>query len=137
MIAITNLWKCTLLKPYKEENVGRLSIGIKPRKESFWDQMREIETIKRRSQASVDRLKKYTQNHRRPLELKVGDQVFLKVSPTRGVMKFGKKGKLSPRYVRSFEIIECIDEVTYQLAFLPVLSKLHDVFHVSVPKKYL
>ena len=73
----------------------------------FW----EIDIIKRRLQTTVDGQKKYTQNFRQPLEFKVGDKVFLKVSPMRGVMRFGKKGKLSPRYVGSFEIIERIGEV--------------------------
>ena len=58
---------------------------------------KEIEAIKRRLQTFMDRQKKFTQNCRRPLEFKVGDKVFLKVSPVRGVMRFSKKGKLSPR----------------------------------------
>ena len=98
---------------------------------------REIEIIKRRLKASVDRQKKYAQNRQQPLEFKVGDKVFLKVSPMEEVMRFGKKGKLSPRYVGLFEIIERIGEVAYRLALLPVLSKLHDVFHVLMLKKYL
>ena len=52
-------------------------------------------------------------------------------------MRFGKKEKLSPQYVRPFEIIECINEVAYRLAFPPALSTLHDIFHVSILKKYL
>ena len=85
----------------------------------------------------MDRQKKYTQNRRQPLEFKVGDKVFLKVSPMRGVMRFGKNGKLSPRYVGPFEVIERIGEVASRLALPPMLSKLHDVFHVSMLKKYL
>ena len=96
---------------------------------------REIEIIKNRLQASMDRQKKYTQNCRKPLEFEVCDQVFLKMSPMRGVMRFGKKRKLSSRYVRPFEVIESIGEVAYQLAFPPTLLRLHDVFHVSMLKK--
>ena len=74
---------------------------------------REIEIIKRRLQASIDRHKKYTKNHRRPLEFEVGDKVFLKVSPMRGMMRFGKMGTFSPQYIGPFKVIERIDEVAY------------------------
>ena len=53
------------------------------------------------------------------------------------MIRFGKKGKLSPRYVGPFEIVECIGEVAYRLAVPPALSKLHDIFHVSMLKKYV
>ena len=63
------------------------------------------------------------------MEFEIGDNIFLKAVPMRGVMRFGKKGKLNPRYVGPFEIIERISEVTYRLALPPVFSKIHDVFH--------
>ena len=73
---------------------------------------------------------------RRPLEFEVGDYVFLKVMPKRGVVKFGKRGKLSPRFIRPFEILERVGTVAYRLALPPNMSGVHEVFHVSILKKY-
>ncbi|GJW11449.1 retrotransposon protein, putative, ty3-gypsy subclass [Tanacetum coccineum] len=70
------------------------------------------------------------------LEFQVGDRVFLKVSPFRGVKRFGIKGKLSPRFIGPFEILERIGEVSYRLALPPQLSHVHDVFHVSLLRGY-
>ncbi|XP_024026592.1 uncharacterized protein LOC112093081 [Morus notabilis] len=69
---------------------------------------------------------------RRPLEFREGDFVLLKVSPHKGVVRFGVKGKLAPRYVGSFPIVQRIRVVAYRLALLPELSHVHDVFHVSM-----
>ncbi|GKC44756.1 putative reverse transcriptase domain-containing protein [Tanacetum coccineum] len=69
-------------------------------------------------------------------EFQVGDRVFLKVSPFRGVKRFGIKGKLSPRFIGPFEILERIGEVSYRLALPPQLSHVHDVFHVSLLRGY-
>ena len=66
----------------------------------------------------------------------VGDHVFLKISPRRGLMRFGKSGKLSPRFIGPFEILERIGEVAYRLALPPQLSGVHDMFHVSMLRKY-
>ncbi|GJV37989.1 putative nucleotidyltransferase, ribonuclease H [Tanacetum coccineum] len=74
--------------------------------------------------------------HRRDLEFQTGDRVFLKVSPFRGVKRFGIKGKLSPRFIGPFEILERIGEVSYRLALPPQLSHVHDVFHVSLLRGY-
>ena len=66
----------------------------------------------------------------------VGDHVFLKISPRRGLMRFGKSGKLSPRFIGPFEILERIGEAAYRLALPPQLSGVLDVFHVSMLRKY-
>ena len=73
---------------------------------------------------------------RRPLELEVGDHVFLKVMPKRGVVKFGKRGKLSPKFIGPFEILERIGTVAYRLALPPSMTGVHEVFHVSKLRKY-
>ena len=73
---------------------------------------------------------------RRPLEFEVGDHVFLKVMPKRGVVRFGKRGKLSPRFIGPFEILERIGIVAYRLALLSNMSGVHKVFHVSMLRKY-
>ncbi|GJS77761.1 putative reverse transcriptase domain-containing protein [Tanacetum coccineum] len=70
-------------------------------------------------------------------KFEVGDKVLLKVSPWKGVMRFGKKGKLAPRYVGPFEILERIGPVAYRLRLPNELSEVHDTFHVSNLKKCL
>ena len=72
----------------------------------------------------------------RPLEFEVSDRVFLKVMPKRGVISLGKLGKLSPRFMGPFEILERIGTVAYRLALLPSMSDVHEVFHVSMLRKY-
>ncbi|GKA55987.1 hypothetical protein Tco_0755059 [Tanacetum coccineum] len=74
---------------------------------------------------------------RNPLEFEVGDRVMLTVTPWKGVMRFGKKGKLAPRYVGPFEILERIGLVMYRLRLPQELSSVHDTFHVSYLKKCL
>ena len=81
--------------------------------------------------------KSYVDRRRRLFEFIVGDWVFLKVSPTWGVVRFGKRGKLSPRFIGPFEIVQWIGECAYRLALPPSLSGVHDVFHVSMLKKYI
>ena len=71
------------------------------------------------------------------MEFVVGDHIFLKISPTRGLMRFGKSSKLSLRYMGPFEILKRVGEVAYQLALPPTLISAHDVFHVSMLKKYM
>ena len=67
----------------------------------------------------------------------MGDHVFLKVLPSRGVVRFGLKGKLSPRYIGPFEVLERIGEVAYRIALPPQLSNINDTFQVSVLWRYM
>ncbi|KAL5572216.1 hypothetical protein UlMin_021813 [Ulmus minor] len=83
------------------------------------------------------RQKSYADKRRRPLEFQVGDLVFLKVTPMKGMRRFGKKGKLSPRYIGPLEILERIGKVAYILALPPELLSVHNVFHVSMLRKYV
>ena len=67
----------------------------------------------------------------------MGDHVFLRISPTKGVMRFGFRGKLSPRFVGPFEVLERMGKVAYRLALPPSLSRVNNVFHVSMLRKYI
>ncbi|TYK21202.1 pol protein [Cucumis melo var. makuwa] len=83
------------------------------------------------------RQKSYADVRRKDLEFEVGDMVFLKVAPMKGVLRFKKKGKLSPRFVGPFEILERIGPVAYHLALPPSFFAVHDVFHVSMLRRYV
>ncbi|GJQ99828.1 putative reverse transcriptase domain-containing protein [Tanacetum coccineum] len=97
----------------------------------------KVVLIKEKLKAARVRQKSYADNRRKPLEFEVGDRVMLKVSPWKGVIHFGKKGKLAPRYVGPFEILERIGLVAYRLRLPEELSGVHDTFHVSNLKKCL
>jgi hypothetical protein len=83
------------------------------------------------------RQKSYTDHRRRELSFEVGDFVYLKVSPMRGLRHFKVRGKLTPRFIGPFKILEKRGKVAYQLELLPQLSDMHDIFHVSQLKKCL
>ncbi|GJU72124.1 putative reverse transcriptase domain-containing protein [Tanacetum coccineum] len=95
----------------------------------------KIVQIKSRIQAARYRQKRYANVRRKPLEFQVGDKVMLKVSPWKGVIRFGKQGKLNPRYIRLFKIIAKVGTVSYQLELPKQLSRVHSTFHVSNLKK--
>ncbi|KAJ9545199.1 hypothetical protein OSB04_024906 [Centaurea solstitialis] len=97
----------------------------------------KIKLVQEKLKAARDRQKSYADNRRKPLEFQVGDRVLLKVSPWKGLIRFGKKGKLSPRYVGPFKIVERIGPVAYRLDLPSELSSIHDTFHVSNLKKCL
>ena len=100
------------------------------------DTSEEVSLIRQRLLTAQSRQKSYADVRRRPLEFKVGDHIFLKVMPKRGVVGFGKRGKLSPRFIGPFEILERICTIVYRLALLPSMSGVHEVFHVSMLRKY-
>ncbi|GJY39234.1 putative reverse transcriptase domain-containing protein [Tanacetum coccineum] len=91
--------------------------------------------IKQRIQAARGRQKSYADLKRKLMEFQVGDRVMLKVSPWKGVVRFGKWGKLNPRYVGPFKVLEKIGSVAYKLELPPELSRVHNTFHVSNLKK--
>ncbi|GJY31269.1 putative reverse transcriptase domain-containing protein [Tanacetum coccineum] len=95
----------------------------------------KIVQIKSRIQAARDRQKSYADIRRKPLEFQVGDKVMLKVSPWKGVIRFGKRGKLNPRYIGPFKIIAKVGTVAYRLELPEQLSRVHSTFHVSKLKK--
>ncbi|GJZ18923.1 putative reverse transcriptase domain-containing protein [Tanacetum coccineum] len=97
----------------------------------------KVVLIKENLKAVRDRQKSYVDFRRKPLESEVGDRVLLKVSPWKGVVRLGKKGKLAPRYVGPFEILKRTGLVAYQLRLPEELIGAHDIFHVSSLKKCL
>ncbi|KAI3729831.1 hypothetical protein L6452_18502 [Arctium lappa] len=95
----------------------------------------KISVIRDRLKAARDRQKSYADNRRKPLEFQVGDKVLLKVSPWKGIIRFVKRGKLSPRFIGPFEVTKRIGSVAYKLKLPQELSAIHDTFHVSNLKK--
>ncbi|GJZ60015.1 hypothetical protein Tco_0615831 [Tanacetum coccineum] len=91
--------------------------------------------IKQRMQAARDRQKSYADLKLKPMEFQVGHRVMLKVSPWKGVVRFGKREKLNPRYVGPFKVLEKVGSVAYKLDLPQELSRVHNTFHVSNMKK--
>ncbi|GJR24635.1 reverse transcriptase domain-containing protein [Tanacetum coccineum] len=129
----------------KWEGIAMDFVTKLPRTSSGYDTIWVIEDsltkfavfIKDRLKAVRDRQKSYADKRRKPLEFSVGDYVLLKVSPWKGVVRFGKKGKLAPRFVGPFKIIEKVGPVAYRLDLPDQLNDVHDMFHVSNLKKCL
>ncbi|GJT65124.1 putative reverse transcriptase domain-containing protein [Tanacetum coccineum] len=124
--------KCRLPIMWPEIGEGLL-IGL----ELVQETTEKISQIKDRLKVVRDHQKSYADKRRKPLEFSVGDYVLLKVSPWKGVVRFGKKGKLAPRFVGPFEIIEKVGPVAYRLDLPEELDVVHDTFHVSNLKKCL
>jgi len=96
-----------------------------------------IRKIREHIRVAQSRQKSYTDKRRRPLEFQVGDKAFLKVSPTRGVKKFGVRGKLSPRNIGPYEIIEKLNPIAYRQDLPVELKHVHNMFHISQLRKYI
>ena len=101
------------------------------------DTSEKVSLIRQRLLTAQSRQNSYADVRRRPLEFEVGDHVFLKVMPKRGVVRLGKHGKLSPRFIGPFEILERVGTVAYRLALPPSMSSVHEVFHVSMLRRYI
>ena len=96
-----------------------------------------VKLIQAKIKTAQDRQKSYADLKRRPVEFEVGDKVFLRVSPSKGVMRFGIKGKLSPKYIGLYDIVGRVGNVAYRLELPTELERVHNVFHVSQLRKYI
>jgi hypothetical protein len=105
------------------------------------DMVGEAEVTVRRIQENLKAAKSHQESYANkrcwPLQFEVGDRIYLKVSPMKGIKRFGVKGKLSPRYIGPFPILEKCGNVAYKLELQPSLAGVHDIFHVSQLKKCL
>ena len=101
------------------------------------DTIGKVALIRERMLAAQSCQKSYADRRGRPLEFEVGAHVWLRISPTRGIRRFGIKGKLSPRYIGPFEILGRVGERAYRLALPTSLEGIHPVFHVSQLRQYI
>ena len=97
----------------------------------------KVPIIQERMRTAFSRQKSYADPRRRDVQFGVGDHVFLKISPMKGVMRFRKKGKLTPRYIGPFEILDRVGNVSYRLALPPNFGHVHPMFHISMLRKYV
>ena len=141
--SIKLLWVWLCSKLYTEESADhwftsmKLDRPVLIKRTSRKVPTEAVKMIRQRLKTAQSRQNSYVYKQRGRLKFQEGDVIFLKVAPLKGVMRFGKKGKLSPRYIGPFEIIERIGKVAYKLALCPELSSIHNVFHIYMLKKYV
>ena len=100
------------------------------------DMEKKVQIIQQRLKATNDRQKSYANLKRKDIEFEVKEKVFLKVSPWKKILSFGRRGKPSPRFIGPCEILEIVEPIAYRLALPLELAKIHDVFHVSMLRRY-
>ena len=96
----------------------------------------KLKIIRERMLAAQDRQKSYADNNRRPMTFEVGDLVLLKVSPWKGLIRFGKRGKLSPRFIGPFKVLQRVGNQAYKLELPEELNGIHNTFHVCYLRKF-
>ncbi|KAD6119070.1 hypothetical protein E3N88_10341 [Mikania micrantha] len=114
--------------------VGQKEVGSKA---AVTELTEKLQLVKARMKAAQDRPKSYADKRRRPIEFEVDDQVLLKVSPWKGIIRFRKRGKLSPRFIGPFRVMARVGKVAYRLDLPDELSGIHPTFHVSHLRKFL
>src|SRR5687767_9069646 len=102
-----------------------------------FDAMEKVRLIRERLKSAQSRQKSYLDKRRKDIKFEVNDWVYLKISPMKGVMRFGKKGKLSPRYIGPYKILRRVGKVAYELDLPNDLAMVHPVFHVSLLRKFI
>ena len=96
----------------------------------------KVKMIRKGLKVATNRQKSYADMKRKDIRYEIDEKVFLKVSPWKKVMRFGKKGKLSHRFISPYEVIEKVGPVAYRLALPPELEKIHNIFHVLMLRRY-
>jgi hypothetical protein len=128
MVPFDMLYGCRCRTPLFWNETGERKVF---RPDIVQEAEKQFSMVSKNLRVAQSRQKSYTDHRRRELSFEVGDFVYLKVSPMRGLRHFKVRGKLTPRFIRPFKILEKRGEVAYQLELPPQLSDVHDVFHVS------
>ena len=115
------------------DDVEKLTIGP----DLVQDAADKVRVIRQRMKEAQDRQKSWADQKRRVLEFNVGDHVYLKINPIKSIHRVRTQGKLSPRYIRPFEVLERIGELAYRLALPPNLSAFYDILRASIHKYLL
>ena len=124
--------KCRTLVCWDEVGERRL---IGPELEQITSE--KVKVVHDNLKIARDRKKSYADNRHKDLQFEIGDKVFLKISPWKGVLRFGKRGKLSLIFIEPYEIVSKVGPVAYKLKLPKELSRIHDTFHVSMLRKYI